>query len=100
MSGLIKNEITLYLKPISSLQPYQINDCARWLVSLKRFEDYHSARLWLNYLEQHHVWRFKAIMADYFNATDYAQDFIDKRDVNAYRSSASNSYGDEPHMWF
>lgn len=100
MSGLVPNSLTLYLRPIENIQPYRVNDCAKWLVLNGKFKSFKDAMKWLILIEQVEPFLYKAVFADYFNATDYKQDFIDKRDVNKYRSSATNFYGEDPHMWF
>lgn len=100
MSGLSPNSLTLYLRPLAAIPPYQVNNCARWLLMNGMFRNYRDARMWLNGLEQNQPWRFKSIMSSYYDSTDYKQDYIDKRDVNKYRSTNTKSYGEDPHMWF
>lgn len=100
MSGLQLNELTLYLRPLAAIPPYRVNDCATWLVANGKFPNFTTARMWLSKLEETNPWTFKAVMSSYFSSVDYKQDYIDKRDVNKYRSSATNSYGEEPHMWW
>lgn len=101
MSGLVPNSITLYLRPAAAIQPYRINDCARWLVTKGKFDNYTTARLWLNTLESSHPFQFKAIMSEYFDETDYKQDYMSKRDVNKYHTgNDGSSYGEEEHMYW
>lgn len=104
MSGLIRNEITLYLRPIENIQPYQKNSCARWLMEKGFFSNYKSAILWLYKIEMSDIRKFKAIMSRYFEETDYAQDYLSStnksENLRKYRSSANNYYGEEYHMWF
>lgn len=100
MSGLIPNSLTLYLRPLASIEPYRVNDCAKWLVIKGKFKTYKDAITWLMDIEETQPWIYKAIFSDFFNDVDYKQNYKDKRDVNKYRSSCTNSYGEEPHMWW
>ena len=100
MSGLSLNSLTLYLRPTEALQPYQINNCARWLVEQGKFAEYHQARNWLFVMEETQPFRFKAVMSKYYEATEYTQDYKSKRDVNQYQSTKNNSYGEDSHMWW
>jgi hypothetical protein len=100
MSGLQPNSLTLYLRPIENIQPYRVIGCAKWLVQNGKFKTLYDAMTWLNVMAAKQPFIYKAILSDYFNAVDYKQDFLDKRDVNKYRSSATNLYGEEAHMWY
>ena len=95
-----KNEITMYLRPISYIQPYQIISCAKWLVRIGKFANYKLAMYYLSKLSGD---RFKAVMSRYFKENDYSQDHYYTTNTPAkldtYRSSANNYYGEEYHMW-
>ena len=95
-----KNSITLYLRPQAAIPAYQVNNCATWLVKRGDFKTYLDAKMWLVNQEQNSPWNYRAIMSEYFEANDYQSDYKSHRDVNKYRSSASNYYGEEPHMWY
>lgn len=99
MSGLRPNSLTLYLRPQAEIQPYREHDCARWLVERKKFRDVLTAKLWLTNMAESNPWIYRAVLSEYFEATDYKQDYHSKRDVNKYRSTTSNYYGEELHMW-
>jgi hypothetical protein len=99
MSGLVPNSITLYLRPTDAIQPYNVRQCAIWLVKKKVFTDVNKAISWLLFAEENDAFQYKAVMSKYFEETDYRVEFHRGRDVNKYRSSSSNYYGDEPHMW-
>lgn len=99
MSGLYPNSLTLYLRPLDALQPYTINNCARWLVLNKKFKDFISARLWLQYQEDNHPFNFKAIMSHYFDVNDYKADYKSKRNVDLYHTSVGGEYGEEFMGW-
>jgi len=98
MSGLMRNSLTLYLRPIENIPPYRVNDCAIWMVSHGKFKTFIDAKKWLLIMEEQKPWIYKAIMANYFDAVDYKPSVIDHRDVNKYKSSISNSYGEDAHM--
>lgn len=95
-----KNSLTLYMRPMASIPPYQVNNCAKWLVQRGQFKDFLQAKLWLINQEQTEPWNYRAILAEYFDATDYQSDYKSKRDVNKYRSTQSNYYGEDAHMWY
>lgn len=95
-----RNGLTLYLRPMAEIPAYQVNNCAKWLVSMGQFKNFLEAKIWLISQEQNAPWNFRAIMSEYFDVNDYQSDFKSKRDVNKYRSTKSNYYGDEAHMWF
>lgn len=94
------NSLTLYLRPHAAIPPYRVNDCANWLVKQGQFKTYYEAKLWLIKEEQDNPWNYKAVMSQYFDATDYQSDYKSHRDVNKYRSTKSNYYGEDPHMWY
>lgn len=85
---------------MTAIPPYQVSNCAHWLVSNGKFRDHATAMVWLQHKERFDAFRYKAVLAAYFEATDYKQDYMDHRDVNKYRSSISNSYGEDSHMWW
>ncbi len=93
------NSITLYLRPIANIQPYQIYNCAIWLVLTKRFKCVQSARKWLLELEMYKIWEFKAIMSAYFEYMERSAQFS-IYDVNTYRSSPIPTYGEDPNMYW
>jgi hypothetical protein len=99
MSGLIPNSLTLYLRPVEYIPPFQVNNCARWMVAHNKFSTFLHAKKWLLVMEETKPWIYKAVMANYFDATDYKPSVNSNRDVNQYRSTNSNSYGEEWHMW-
>ena len=99
MSGYRVNELTLYLRPIENQPPYQIHNCANWLVKKRYAKNFTIARLWLDKLLVSDVWRFKSLMSAYYADTDYKSKELEFKDVNSYRTSKSNIYGDELHMY-
>lgn len=105
MSSYRKNSITMYLRPLEYQQRYQIRNAAKWLVYKKKFLHFNNALRWLSYLEKTNPWVYKNILSTYYKETDYKTYFkssvySNNYDVNFYKTSNYNSYGDEPHMWF
>jgi hypothetical protein len=99
MSGLRSNSITLYLRPTENQQPYQLNNCAEWLVVLGYFNNFINARRYIAHLEYNYPWKFKAVMSNYYDAVDYKQNMTHKKNVNSYQTMSDKYYGDEPHMY-
>lgn len=100
-SGWRPNSTTLYLRPVADQQPYQLERMARWLVARGDFKQIHRARHWLAILEDNHLWQFRAVLAMYYAETDVVKHpYQYPLQVNDYRSTHTNLYGDEPHMWF
>ncbi len=99
MSHLPPNSLSLYLRPLAHIEPYQINNCATWLVLKGKFPDYHSARAYLDHLENHNSSEFKNLMSYFFEQTDTKHVMISPfKNVNRYQSTRQKgSYG-EPHM--
>jgi hypothetical protein len=99
MSGLRPNSVTLYLRPIENIPPYRVRECAQWLVNHRKFPTVDIAHRWLLLMEDQDPWKYKAILANYFDAVDYTPSYVDDtKNVNDYRSSNTNYYGEEPHM--
>jgi F0F1-type ATP synthase beta subunit len=40
MSGLIKNELTIFFNPSAGIKPYHVQECAIWLVKNKKFSNF------------------------------------------------------------
>ena len=99
MSGYRVNELTLYLRPIENQPPYQIHNCAVWLARKGYAKNPINARIWLDKLQESNIWRFKSIMSAYYADTDYKPIDFEFKDVNQYRTSKLNTYGDDLHMY-
>lgn len=100
-SGLRRNSTTLYLRPVADQQPYVLNNIAKWLVTCGYFNNFMRARYWLAVLEDNHQWQFKAVISQYHDEADVKKTYYrHPLNVNDYRSTHSNIYGDEPHMYF
>ena len=99
MSGVRYNDLSIYLRPIEDQQPYQLNNAAKWLVSIGNFKTFYQARRYISYIEYMHPWRFKTLMSNFHAATDLRKNFKVFRSLDDYRTSNVNSYGDEPHMY-
>jgi hypothetical protein len=99
MSGLVPNSLTLYLRPIEYIPPFVINDCATWLVKNGKFPNIYSAKMWLANTSYNNAYLYKAVLANFFDATNYLPSVVDHRDVNRYRSNGIR-YGQEAHMWW
>lgn len=100
-SGLRRNSLTLYLRPIADQQPYVLNNVAKWLVARGDFKDFWRARHWLAILEDNHPWQFKTVISQYHDETDVKKSpHKYPLAVNDYRCTSSNIYGDEPHMYY
>ena len=107
MSGYRANELTLYLRPIDTQPPYQINNCAIWMVKNKYAANKAIADKQLAYLYKHNIWRYKSLLSAYYMDTDEAiHDYSTHKDVNKYATSSlkendkANRYGDELHMYY
>ena len=99
-SGLRDNSIIIYLRPVGDQQPYQIARAAQWLTRMRKFPNCKAARAWLAVVEDNNPWLFKTIMSQYHEANDVKQRPFKYRPINTYRTSTSNVYGQEPHMFF
>jgi len=104
MSGHRNNSIALYLRPIDSIPPYQIDNCAKWLVATGQIKGLYQARVWINTLQYKQPWRFKTLMSNYyaiiFDGHIFNKPHENKyTEVNEYTTSNNNSYGNEPHMY-
>jgi hypothetical protein len=99
MSRYQPNSITLYLQPINNQQPYQINNCANWLVGIGYFKTFINARNYLSVIERVKPWIFRNIMSKYYDVTEYKYPIMNTININTYRTSKYNHYGDEPHMY-
>jgi len=100
MSGLRPNSITLYLRPIAYQQRYQIRNAAAWLVQKKFFVSFNKALKYMLFLEEYKPSTYANIMSAYYDAVDYKVSYKRTYNINDYRSSDSNLYGQEPHMWY
>jgi hypothetical protein len=102
MSQFEKNELAIFLRPAVAIPPYQVNNCARWLVSEKKFQTYDQARTWLNLQETTNSDNFKYIMGQFYIADNTRSNYTTtpEKNVNDYHTSKNNGYGEEAHMWF
>ncbi len=105
MSGLVPNSLTLYLRPVEYIPPFQVENCAAWLLKHKtinnrKFRSVVEAKLWLINVEENDPYLYKAIFSEFYEHTDYKSNVLSGRNVNKYQTSTYNSYGDEAHMWF
>jgi hypothetical protein len=94
------NSDTLYLRPIENQPNYQIQNAARWLVAKGEKPTYKQALHYVIYLESTYPWKFKTLMASFYDKFDHTIKRMKYKDVNTYKSTDSNFYGDEWHMWF
>ena len=98
-NGVTLNSTMLYLRPM--VQPrFQIRNAAQWLVKSKRFNNFQKAIQYILHLEMYNTEQFKALMAAYYDATNYIEKYANTYDINNYRSSSSKCYGEDEHMWF
>ena len=93
------NSLTLYLRPIEYQPPSSFMGAARFLVCKGIVRDVRQGLRYLNYLEQNKPWDFKGIMSEYYAHVDPPRRIYTKPDYKKYRSTDSNYYGDEEHMW-
>ncbi len=99
------NNTTVYLRPISYINPRQIRLAAIWLVNNKQFNNIQNAEEWLMKISYDDLPRFRSIMSGYFsyeiekNKIPYVKSINDVNDVEKYRS-VDNNYGEESHMWY
>ncbi len=100
------NNTTIFLRPIEYINPRQFRLAAHWLVSIRKFPNVQSAESWLSKISYDNPQLFKIVMSNYFtyeiekNKIPYVAKINDVNDVEKYRSSSSNYYGEEPHMWY
>lgn len=100
MSNYARNSLSLFARPDTS-QPYQIVNCAMWLVRLGKFENLTNAYNVLIDMQLHAPNKFKLIMSDYHDAVDYKSPdtYQSNKRVNEYRSPQP-AYGEDPHMYY
>mgnify|MGYP001605877516 CR=1 FL=1 len=99
MASFQNKSITMYLKPLDTQPASALNKCARWLVIEGRYGTYEGAVKYLAELQYNDIQKYRRILSEYYNATEQKKEFVVRKDVNKYRSTVSNSYGDEPHMY-
>lgn len=93
---------TLYLRPTEYQTRYQIRNAAAWLVKKKQFILFDNAIRYLIYLQNKRPYKFKEIMAAYYDTLTDDKSYISMtyKPIDTYRTSHYKSYGDEPHMWY
>ena len=95
----LQNSLTLYMRPMENIPAYQIRNAANFLVFNNKFRTYQDALKYLLYTRIYAPWNFKAAMSDFYAAYDVTHKLSKAIDVNSYRSTNSNLYGEEYHMW-
>ena len=94
------NDITVYLRPVFSVQPYIVNNCAVWMVNSGMALNLHIARTILKNAESKNPPLFRYLISEYHRIHDYK--FIPTykyRDVNK-PISRPGPYGEDPHMYY
>lgn len=99
MSNYHLNEIITYLRPIEFQKPYQIKNCAKWLVKKGYAKNMLHADRFLYNLQNHDVWRFKSIMSAFYADTERQFKLHKGRKANYYQTSNVNTYGEDLHMY-
>ncbi len=82
MSYTQLNEITLYLRPVSRLPVYQIQNCAAWMVKKRLASSYKQALESLIWLMEYRPDYYKAYLSWYFEDTDYQPSYKFTYDIN------------------
>ena len=104
MSGHTRDSVTIYLRPYANVPPYQIDNCAKWLIQLGHFPNFHTAHSWIMRLYNYSPWKFKTLMSNYYAAhfdghMRIKQGVTKYEAINRYQTGYVNSYGEEPHMY-
>lgn len=101
MSSNVPNELTVYLRPQETIQPYVINECAKWMARTGRTKFTNEALRLLRVWEDKNPEQFKFMISEYHRHNDYqslsATNF--RQNINvAY--SVPGPYGEDPHMYY
>ncbi len=102
-----KTSLYLYLRPIEALKPFYVVGCAKQMVKKGWFRSTQEALNYLNHVQKVSPWKFKGIMSSYITFLNSSSDYSNVNPVedrltlvNRYKSSATNYYGEDPHMWY
>lgn len=91
---------TLYLRPLSAQPPTTYRGAARYLVKHGHFRDYKSALAHLTHLFETDQERLRGIFASYYQEVDPPKRIHMHARRRDWRSTSTNLYGEDPHMYF
>lgn len=100
MSGT-PNELIVYLRPQETIQPYVIEECAKWLVRAGKFTSFDLAWNYLAFIEDRNPSQFKYTISEYHRHNDYKQRSATnfRRNMNV-PYSVPGAYGEDAHMYY
>jgi hypothetical protein len=94
------NELSVYLRPADAIQPYVIDETAKWLYERGRFKSLKEARYYMYFLERYNINQFRFLISEYHRVNDYKSKlWLFRRTINEVRNK-SDVYGGESHMYY
>lgn len=90
-----QNSLTLYLQPIDKLPVYQVKNVAAWMVKMNLAANYQQAYRSIYWMSIYKQDAYRDLISWYFEATDYHPPYKNTYDINDYRSTDINYYGED-----